>query len=478
MRISELYNLNRNQDSLDFLDIPLDTDLLVFVDPLAIKSLKNSLGNECTYLLQSYFSEVLANIKSQNHRKAKELLACLSEKNEFHLGYSKGKSQGKGMASGTASMIWKSLTNSEAAKSGLLKDLEDTALMIDGIGPDMVSDAVCNIIREPLIKYTQEMCDYYGIPMKSGVESGPIWSPSKKTWYVKYVDLPCHDKFGKIILVPKILVRHQLSMSHDHYYRHYLIPYVQAEEAKAGSSLAITLKSGKKHVYKKVLYKKHGMNKDASVLLTTDRKEVLESYKKESEKNVKPPLTDYQLSDSESMAPEHIKQLLKDVTSTPLGKSSSHLYEERIEKLLSALFSGFLFYPRRESKIHDGRKRIDIDYTNEAKSGFFYFLSLHYAAPMIFVECKNYEKKVSNPELDQLSGRFSPSRGVVGLLVHRKSDNKEELSKRCKDTANDSRGFIITIDDQELSELTKEYINENGRPKFELLRTKFNKLIS
>jgi len=477
MRISELYNLNRNQDSLDFLDIPLDTDLLVFVDPLAIKSLKNSLGNESTYLLQSYFSEVLTSIKNGNHGRAKELLAFLSEKNEFHLGYSKGKSQGKGMASGTASRIWKSLTGSKAAKSGLLKDLEDTALMIHGIGPDMVSDAVCNIIREPLIKYTQEMCNYYGIPMKSQVESGPIWNPDKKIWQTKYVKLPCHHEFGKIILIPKILVRHQLSVSHDHYYKHYLIPYVQAEEARAGSSLAVTLK-GKKHVYKKALYKKYGANKDASVLLTADRQDVLDSYKKNAQKNVKPPLTDFELSDSESMAPEHIRQLLDDVKNTPLGKNSSHLYEERIEKLLSALFSGFLFYPRRESKIHEGRKRIDIDYTNEAKSGFFYWLSLHYAAPMIFVECKNYEKKVSNPELDQLSGRFSPSRGIVGLLVHRESDNKEELSKRCKDTASDSRGFIITIDDQELGDLAEEYINENGRPKFELLRIKFNKLIS
>ncbi|MFA6527283.1 MAG: hypothetical protein WCT20_02565, partial [Candidatus Babeliales bacterium] len=42
----------------------------------------------------------------------------------------------------------------------------DTCLLIHGIGTDMISDAICNIIRGPLISYTHDMCKYYDIPME------------------------------------------------------------------------------------------------------------------------------------------------------------------------------------------------------------------------------------------------------------------------------------------------------------------------
>lgn len=106
MRIAEYYKLGKTQPFLDFVDIPLDTDLPVFVDPLAIKSLKSSWGQECTFLLQNYFEVVLRHIKSGKSEKAKSLLASLSERNEFHLGFSKGKSQGHGFGVKSANSVW------------------------------------------------------------------------------------------------------------------------------------------------------------------------------------------------------------------------------------------------------------------------------------------------------------------------------------------------------------------------------------
>lgn len=44
MRFSEYFKLNRSQAYLDFVDIPLDTDIPVFLDHGAIKSLDSNWG--------------------------------------------------------------------------------------------------------------------------------------------------------------------------------------------------------------------------------------------------------------------------------------------------------------------------------------------------------------------------------------------------------------------------------------------------
>lgn len=44
--------------------------------------------------------------------------------------------------------------------------------MVEGISSDIISDITTNIIREPLIQYTQDMAVYYEIPLVGGVNSG------------------------------------------------------------------------------------------------------------------------------------------------------------------------------------------------------------------------------------------------------------------------------------------------------------------
>jgi len=477
MRVSQYYRLGRTQPTLDFVDVDIRGDAKVFVDPRALRLWQSAWAAECVALIQNYFRTVLDSIHRRANNKAKALLRVLHEPNETHLGLSKGKARGRAIGYHSAVDVWEALTNSEAARSGLLEDLEDTILMVEGISSDIISDITTNIIREPLIRYTQQMSEYYGIPLQEGVSSGPLWNSSSKQWEQRFERMPV-TKHGKILLVPKGIVRIRMDYDVNEYYRHYLLPQLQEVELSANSELVKLLKNGTQKVTKKDLKDKYGEGKSVIVRETKKYPGVLDKYRQDKRSTNRPPLDHVDLAASEGTPRPDWDALLMAISEVPSGRDDSREYENAIESLLTALFYPSLTYPQVQYRIHNGRKRIDITYTNMATEEYFRWLSLNYAAPNIFVECKNYSGDPGNPELDQLSGRFSPSRGQVGILVCRNIDNKDLFLQRCKDTAQDHRGFIIALDDSDLSELVGERKRFVTKSKYELLWQRFRELIS
>ena len=372
----------------------------------------------------------------------------------------------------SATKLGTAIAQSKASKTGLLRDLEDTCLVIEGIGSDMISDAICNIIRGPLIEYTQAMCKSYGIPLTPNIKSGPVWNGEK--WSQYFCDLPMTSS-GKVILVPKVIVRYNIAYSSSEYYQHYLLEDMQRDEIARATTLVHYLKSGAPRVTKKALKEKYGTDKKCIEEQSLKHRDAFENYKKDKSSTLSHPLEHEDISELTGTKTVDWSSLKAELISIAAGRKSAHDYEDCVEKIISALFYPSLIYPKREKTIHNGRKRIDIEYTNEAKEGFFSWLAQHYSAAKIFVECKNYRDDLSNPVIDQIAGRFSPSRGRFGIIVHRATRNIDLLRARCRDTANDQRGFIITLSDEELlSLIDSRSVNSSAYP---LLRKKFDELI-
>ena len=477
MRVSDYYKLKRSQPTLDFVDVDVRGDSRIFVDPRALRLLHSSWADECAALVQNFFQAVLREIRRGANARARSLLSVLKEPNETHLGLSKGKAQGRALGQKSARNVWKALSESEAVKTGLLEDLEDTILMVPGISSDIISDITTNLIRGPLIQYTQEMANHYGIPLQTGVNSGPLWDSRNKRWHLELVSLPM-TKWGRLLLVPKAIVRLKLDYDVNEYYRHYLLEHLKEVELKANTELVHLIKRTKqRHVTKKDLIAKYGSGKDMIVRETQKYPSVLERYRNKKARTHHPPLDHFDLSSSEGTPPPDWDTLLSDIHGIPSGRDTSSLYENAIEALLSALFYPSLAYPQVQHKIHEGRKRIDITYTNMATNGFFFWLGQHYTAPHVFVECKNYLGDPENPELDQISSRFSPSRGQVGIIVCRKFTNKDLFLKRCQDTAKDQRGFVIALDDSDLNLLVSERKKFTNPTEFQLLKQRFENLV-
>jgi hypothetical protein len=115
---------------------------------------------------------------------------------------------------------------------------------------------------------------------------------------------------------------------------------------------------------------------------------------------------------------------------------------------------------------------------NDARDGFFKWLALHYPSAYVMVECKNYGKEIGNPEIDQLAGRFSPGRGQVGILICRSVENRKKLMSSCRDTAKDQRGYVLILDDSDITLLVTAANESRALHQFELLRDRFRELIS
>jgi hypothetical protein len=475
MRVSEYYHLERAQPELDFVDVDIYGDVRIYVDPRALRLLPSRWGDECVSMIQNFFQTVLETIKNGMEERAKSLLMTLKEPNETHLGLSKDKARGRALGYESAIDVYEALSHSGAARSGLLEDLEDTILMVEGIDKDIVSDITTNIIRGPLIAYTNEVCNLYGIPLVGEADSGPLWDPEKKEWFSGLVPLPVAE--GKLLLVPKVIVRKKTDYDADEYYRDYILEYLMEEELSAKTELVRLLRDGRRKVTKKDLEEKYGHGKAVIVRETLRNPKILESYRFDKRKMPMPPLKHSELAELEGTDLPNWDALLSAVVNVNPGKEESSKYERAIESLLTALFYPALTNPQVQFEIHEGRKRIDITYTNVAEKGFFRWLSHHYPASHVFIECKNYGKEIGNPELDQISGRFSPSRGKFGIIVCRSFEDKELFWKRCRDTANDRRGFVIPLDDGDLGRLADYKKRYEDSIDFPMLKGFFNKLI-
>lgn len=437
---------------MHFVDVDIKGDTPVFIDPSALRRDPSPWGHECVSLIQDFFRVVIEAIQAGDNRKARILLRGLQEPNETRLGLSRGWSRGRGVGSTHADGIYLALRDSKAVKTGLLVDLEDTLLMVETIGADLVSDIATNLIREPLIRYTQATCREYGIPMVPDQLSGRLWDMRVGNWTDgRYVELPNPGR--RLLLVPKVIVRRRMEYSKDEFLREYIFEFLGDQEIAAKSGLVHLLKDGRPRVLRGDLRDKYGDSKSMVADMARDHPELLQRYREKKARAAQKPLQHEDFSYIEDVSTPDWDALILAVRQIPTGPEAATAYHMAIKDLMNALLYPWLTYPQVEVPIHSGRKRIDITYLNYATKGFFQWVAQHHHASHVFVECKNYKGDPGNPELDQLAGRFSPNRGRVGILVCRPFEDKEAFIRRCRDTADDGRGFVMPIDDDDLADL-------------------------
>lgn len=460
MKLSEKYNIQKTQFELDCIDIDFDKDTPLFLDPFLISQRLDQRSRAVSKLINNYFQFVVKLIRSGDTYRAREVLSHLSEPNETCLGLSSGKPQGRGMGQENQIQILESLTQSEAVKFGLVEKIEDTEIFIKGIGPDKVSDMTTQIIRKELIKYTQDQCRLLNIPLESNVASGYYWDPIRAKWVQEFTEMLIVE--GKrILLVPKYLVSYYKVYLNSQYHQHYVLEYLQADHLERNTSMVTEkrLKDGSvsRSVYKKTLKENIApLDKDFLVDFTIKHPEIFRKFREGQSEKVGS-LSNVALSEhlSEGEVIEILKEKLKGIK--PGNKQASE-YHDLIIGILEFLFYPELVDPIKEKEINQGRKRIDITFDNAAKEGFFYDLHKVKEITSLFImfECKNYSNDPTNPELDQLSGRFDMNRGKFGVLCCRELVDEEAFQDRCRDYWKSKRELILPLTDEIVTEALRQ----------------------
>ncbi|MCD8438925.1 hypothetical protein [Tenacibaculum finnmarkense] len=203
--ISEYFKINIIQTNLEFVDINLDSDNLLFFDPRLIEIGDSVVALEMQKRLQKFWSELIRAVRLKDSKILKKLLSGLKEPSETGLGYSKGKHYGNSVGNKLKPKIIKAIMKNKAIMTGLLSHFSDAELFIEDVGCDRISDVTTKIIKEVLIDFTQKQCKLLSIPVSSVVQDD-IFNYNTLEWDTRIVDLPVYS--GKpIIFVPKEFMR-------------------------------------------------------------------------------------------------------------------------------------------------------------------------------------------------------------------------------------------------------------------------------
>lgn len=203
--ISDIFNLNKKQEDLDFIDIVVNDDNLLFIDPRLIEISENPYSKEMKKSIEFFWGEVLKDIRSKDVKSLYKTLSGLSEPNETRLGFAVSKKKGNSISTKIKPKLIEAIQRNKAVQTGILSDFADAELFIEDIGPDRISDITTKIIKSELVKFTQDQCNNLGIPMET-VKQKDFFNTSTLRWEHKSVELPTYA--GKaIIFVPKDIVR-------------------------------------------------------------------------------------------------------------------------------------------------------------------------------------------------------------------------------------------------------------------------------
>lgn len=259
MKISLKYSIPAVK--MDFVNVNLTKDNKIFIDPLKIKRGKTELHKKCYEAIEYFINNLLNLAKNKNYGEVLKIINNFHERNETRLGYSLNTIYGKSFGENGGKDLVRLLSKSGVLEQGMVEDIYDCIMMVPNIGEDKVSDLITTIIFKDLVKYTQEQCNLWKIPMEKVKISKLCWDSENKDWTEIETELPAL-KHRPIVFVPKSFVGEEYIFSYERLYREVIIPlYKEREKRAKESKFVVHYKNGTTHVLGNALRKAYPCTK-------------------------------------------------------------------------------------------------------------------------------------------------------------------------------------------------------------------------
>jgi hypothetical protein len=212
MKFSEYYGITRAADD-NWFDPILTADTELYVDPFRLYVENEERWAGAHSDLIDFFDmamELVAksglDTSSARWKKAKRLLT-FPEPAEFCLGYGVTP-LGAGTGEGYGGVMLDGAATAIAAGIESVSHFEELTLFEEGVGPDRISDIVCNVLKSYFISYTQEVAERHGVALEPIGVRHASWDRDRGMWRDDEEPLPLNPWTRRaVLLVPSRFLR-------------------------------------------------------------------------------------------------------------------------------------------------------------------------------------------------------------------------------------------------------------------------------
>lgn len=232
------FNQHFNKQDDRYLDIPLNSDVKKFVDPVKIAGINEPLfdSKKASFKVQEYFEKGFSLYAEGNKNLAISLLSEPKEINATHLGLSKGASKGNGPSEEILDGVFQKITSEEFLRNSFMARPTLIPLFVPNFGADRFSDLTVNIISKELAEFTENICKELGIPVYvTGLCK--YYDVSDGKWKQLVANLPMGPDKKPILLVPAGLVTDNYKFSIEKFVYTVIFAHLKDEHLNRRSPL-------------------------------------------------------------------------------------------------------------------------------------------------------------------------------------------------------------------------------------------------
>ena len=340
------------------------------------------------------------------------------------LGYCRKGFWGGGGASKSAYSIKRVIFDDDSIREIGISAIAEMSIVVDKIGPDILSDMVANFGMHYLLDYTKEQVEIFGLETAE-YQIGRALNVETMKWQpLPKVKLPYFENGEPRILVPRHLVRRLPVFSAMGFYKYFLRFILKQEENDKLGDIYRAIGKKPKISFKLVeaeLKQKYGSLSAATRTIAKERPDIIKKYSE------KPKLYEGLRKKRKKKEKIDWMKYIEELKNISGGKERAREYAELLRKIFTALYGEKLTNGNLEQKSLDSLFYYDIDFANGANTSLFNVIrNQGIKGGLLIIEAKNYDKTIlGNSEFNQgLSYTISGARELIFLV------SRDEISER------------------------------------------------